>query len=75
MADSPLFKFDDERVLTRQCLESAVHEGLIEARIDYSKYNRHSFHIGAATTAAARGLKTASSRLWEDGRAWLTYNT
>ena len=75
MADSPLFKFNDERVLTRQCLESAVQEGLDKARIDYSKYNRHSFQIGTATTAAARGLKTGSSRLWEDGRAWLTYNT
>ena len=57
MADGPLFKFADGRGLTRQRFISAVHEGLDKAGIDSSKYSGHSFLIGAATTAAARGIE------------------
>ena len=57
MAEGPLFKFADGRVLTRQHFVSAVREGLEKAGIDSSKYSGHSFRIGAATTAAARGIE------------------
>ena len=57
MAEGPLFKFADGRVLTRQRFVSAVREGLEKAGIDSSKYSGHSFRIGAATTAAARGIE------------------
>ena len=46
MADGPLFKFADGRVLTRQRFVSAVHEGLDKAGIDSSKYSGHSFRSG-----------------------------
>ena len=57
MADGPLFKFTDGRVLTRQRFVSAVRAGLDKAGIDSSKYRGHSFWIGAGTTAAARGIE------------------
>ena len=57
MAEGPLFKFADGRVLTRQRFVSAVREGLKKAGIHSSKYSGHSFRIGAATTAAARGIE------------------
>ena len=57
MEDGPLFKFEDGRVLTRQRFVAVVKEGLQRAGIDSSKYNGHSFRIGAATTAAAKGIE------------------
>ena len=57
MAEGPLFKFADGRVLTRQRFVIAVREGLEKVEINSSKYSGHSFRIGAATTAAARGIK------------------
>ena len=53
----PLFRFKDGRLLTRQRLVSVVKEALQKAGIDQSKYNGHSFRIGAATTAAAKGME------------------
>ena len=57
MENGPLFKFEDGRVLTRQRFVAVVKEGLQRAGIDSSKYNGHSFRIGAATTAAAKGIE------------------
>lgn len=57
--EGPLFKFRDGRSLTRQRLVDAIREALQEAGLDHSKYCGHSFRIGAATTAAARGMEDA----------------
>ena len=53
----PLFVFTDGRVLTRQRFVDAVRSALETAGIDQSKYCSHSFRIGAASTAAAKGIK------------------
>ena len=53
----PLFIFQSGAPLTRQALVSHLHEALGKVGIDHSRYNGHSFRIGAATTAAQRGLE------------------
>ena len=53
----PLFVYQDGQKLTHQRFSEAVRGALASAEIDHSKYFTHSFHIGAATTAAAKGLK------------------
>lgn len=53
----PLFKFDDGSPLTRARLVDHLREALSRAGIDQSCYSGHSFRIGAATTAAARGVE------------------
>ncbi len=53
----PLFVFKDGRFLSRQRLVSAVREALRAVGLDQSQYCGHSFRIGAATTAASRGLE------------------
>jgi len=53
----PLFLFKDGRYLTRQRLVTAVRKALDTAGLDQSQYCGHSFRIGAATTAAKRGLE------------------
>ena len=53
----PLFKFDNVLPLTRARLVDHMHEALAKAGIDQSRYSGHSFRIGAATTAAARGIE------------------
>ena len=55
--DGRLFIFKDGRPLTRQCLVTVLREVLQVAGMDQSKYSGHSFRIGAATTAAARGME------------------
>ena len=57
MTDGPLFKFEDGKVLTRQRFVNAVQEGLDKAGVYSSKYSGHSFRIGAATTAAEKGIE------------------
>ena len=53
----PLFKFVDGAGLTRSDFIARVREALKAAGVDESRYNGHSFRIGAATTAAARGIE------------------
>lgn len=53
----PLFMYQDGRYLTRQRLVVAVREALDKAGMDQTCYCGHSFRIGAATTAAARGIE------------------
>ena len=55
--EGPLFMFSDGRHLTRQRLVEAVRQALVMAGLDASKYCGHSFRIGAATTAAERGME------------------
>ncbi len=60
--EGPLFGFSDGRPLTRQRLVSAVKDALDKAGVDPGHYSGHSFRIGAATTAAARGLEDSTVR-------------
>lgn len=53
----PLFIFPDGTYLTRQRLVVAVRQALEKAGLDAAKYSGHSFRIGAATTAAKRGME------------------
>ncbi len=50
-----LFRFQDSKPLTRQRFVQAVRGALIKAGVQADRYASHSFCIGAATTAAARG--------------------
>ncbi len=56
-SEGPLFRFRDRKPLTRQKLVTAVKNALEKAGVDPGQYSGHSFRIGAATTAAARGLE------------------
>ena len=53
----PLFVFANRRALTRQRIVEMVRDALKKVGIDQEKYCGHSFRIGAATTAAARGVE------------------
>ena len=53
------FMFGRGRFLTRQRFVAAVRDALKVAGIECSKYCGHSFRIGAATTAATRGMEDA----------------
>lgn len=58
-AQGPLFIYEDGAYLTRQKLVDALRGVLKKAGLDPSKYCGHSFRIGAATTAAERGMEDA----------------
>ena len=64
----PLFYFKDGCPLTRQRLVSKLRGILQRIGIDHQKYSGHSFHIGAATTAARRGYRTHWSKPWAAGK-------
>lgn len=53
----PLFRFSDGRPLTRERFVAKVREVLQQIGIDQTKYAGHSFRIGAATTAAKKGIQ------------------
>ena len=55
LSPGPLFCFADGRTLTRQLLSSNV-QSLLRSAGYSGHYSGHSFRIGAATTAASRGL-------------------
>ena len=52
----PLFCHRDGSPLTRQQLVNKLRETLSAAGVDYHKFSGHSFRIGTATTAAAKGV-------------------
>ncbi len=52
----PLFKCEDGTPLTRQRLVTLLRHTLSQAGFDCTRYSGHSFRIGAATTAAAKGM-------------------
>ena len=56
-APGMLFTFEDGRLLTRQRFVDLVRDALQKAGVPREKYCGHSFRIGAATTAAARGVE------------------
>ena len=53
----PLFVYPDGSFLTRDRFVEEVRRALDSAGVDPALFNSHSFRIGAATTAAARGLE------------------
>ena len=69
-----LFIFSDGRFLTRQRFVDCVREGLQKAGVDHSKYSGHSFRVGAATTAASKGVEDCIQTLgrWKS-LAYLQY--
>ena len=54
--EGPLFRFEDGRLLTRAWLVREVKEALEEGGVGSTGNSGHSFRIGAATTAAERGV-------------------
>ena len=52
-----LFTFEDGCLLTRQRFVDLMRDTLQKAGIPQEKYCGHSFRIGAATTAAAKGVE------------------
>ena len=56
MSSGALFLFSDGRLLTRQRFVEALRIGLKEANVQ-DQYCGHSLRIGAATTAAAKGME------------------
>ena len=67
--------YEDGRPLTRGRFVEALRKGLGEAGISQKDYCSHSFRIGAATTAAARGVEDAVIKTlgrWES-LAYLRY--
>ena len=52
----PLFLLQSGQPLSRCALVTAVRQALACAGLDVSRFNGHSFRIGAATAAAAAGL-------------------
>ena len=62
-------------MLTRPRFAAAVRSALKKVGVDQSKYCTHSFRIGAATTAAARGIEDSVIKTlgrWES-LAYLQY--
>lgn len=53
----PLFMWKNGLFLTRENFVAAVRKALEAAGLDTSDFNGHSFRIGAATTAASRGME------------------
>ena len=71
----PFFKFSDGRLLTRERFVKAVRSALDRANINSAQYAGHSFRIGAATTAAQRGIQDSLIKTlgrWESS-AYLVY--
>ena len=71
----PFFRMEDGRPLTRDMFVAQVKKVLTQAGIDATKYSGHSFRIGAASTAAERGVEDSTIRTlgrWESA-AYLLY--
>ena len=52
----PLFIFQDGSTLSRERLVSSLCQVLSDVGVSTAQYSRHSFRIGAATTAAKLGV-------------------
>ena len=56
-AKGPFFRLQSGALLTRPYFVNRVTRALATNGIDSTKYSGHSFRIGAASTAAARGVE------------------
>ena len=73
--EGPFFKFEDDRLLTKDRFVSEVRKALLAASIEAKAYSGHSFRIGAATTAGRKGLSSERIKTlgrWESA-AYLLY--
>lgn len=61
--DGPLFRHQEGPPLTRPDLVAKIKVALGQAGVDPTHYSGHSFRIGAATAAAARGINDATIQL------------
>ena len=61
--DGPLFREGNGNPLSRQNLIAKVRQALQQAGVDPSHYSGHSFRIGAATTAASRGISDTTIQI------------
>ena len=71
----PLFCFKDGHPLTRARFATEVRAVLSKVGVEQLKYCTHSFRIGAATTAAAKGIEDSVIKTlgrWES-LAYLQY--
>ncbi len=71
----PLFVFADGKLLSRSRFVDWLRKGLRMAGIDPTMYCSHSFRIGAATTAAKKGVEDCIIKTlgrWESS-AYLQY--
>ena len=62
--DRPLFINLDGTPLTQQQLIGSLRNVLTNAGIDCTQYYGHSFRIGAATTAAAKGISDSTFKVF-----------
>ena len=60
--EGPLFRFVDGRPLTKDRFIHHLRSALTGVGIDSSLYSGHSFRIGAATTAAEKGVEDSTIR-------------
>lgn len=58
--EGPLFRWKDKKALSREDLVIRLRKVLRQAGIDCRRFSGHSFRIGAATTAAARGISDST---------------
>ena len=52
----PFFHFGDRTPLTKARFTAKVHDALAAVGVECTSYSKHSFRIGAATTAARAGV-------------------
>ena len=74
-SQGPLFMHKDGQPLSRSSLVKKVRSALTQAGMDASIYSGHSFRIGAASTAAAKGVEDALIQIlgrWQS-TAYLRY--
>ena len=74
-ASGPLFTLQDGSTLSRACLVTAVRSCLRAGGVNEEAYSGHSFRIGAATTAAKKGIEDSMIQVlgrWQSA-AYLRY--
>ena len=59
----PLFIWPDHKPLVNGRFISLLRDALKRAGLDLEKYAGHSFRIGAASTAATRGLEDSTIKM------------
>ena len=62
----PLFCHTDGTPLTRQQLVNRLRETLTQAGVECCRFSGHSFRIGAAITAAAKGIPDSTIQTLEE---------